>query len=268
MPGPAARRRFEGKVAVVTGAAAGIGRGIALAFAREGAALALLDAEDPAGGAAAQACAAAGAEVLPLRCDVSSDADLAAAAAAVGERFGRADVLVNNAGIQVRGAAERLDPADWDRQIGVNLKGIYLAARRFLPLLRKAAPAAIVNVASVHARGTHGDVPAYAAAKGGAVALTRSLALSCAKDGVRVNAVSPGIIEGTRIFERTLARAKDPEAVRRHRIGLHPAGRLGTPEDVAAAVLFLASDEASFVTGTDLLVDGGLTARLYAEGPE
>ncbi|MEK7270017.1 MAG: SDR family oxidoreductase [Planctomycetota bacterium] len=258
------RRRFEGRIAAVTGAASGIGRACALAFAREGASLVLLDVDKRGLSGTVSLVRALRAASLPLACDVSDAAAVADAAKAARRRFGRLDALVNNAGIQVRGRLADLEPDRWARQIGVNLTGAYLVTRAFLPMLSKGRAASVVNVASVHAHASRAETPAYAATKGALVAFSRSLALDLGADGIRVNSVSPGIIR-TRLFEEAMGRSKNPAAAERRRIAMHPLGRLGEPEDVAAAVLFLASPEASFVTGSDLVVDGGLTARLYQD---
>ena len=258
------RRRFEGRNVAVTGAASGIGRACALAFAREGASVVLLDVDRRGLSGTAALVRALRAISLPLACDVSDGAAVGAAAKAARARFGRLDALVNNAGIQVRGRLSDLKPECWERQIAVNLTGAYLVTRAFLPMLSKGHSPSVVTVASVHAHASRAETCAYAATKGALVAFSRSLALDLGENGIRVNTVSPGIIR-TRLFEEAMGRSKNPAAALRRRLSLHPLGRLGEPKDVAAAVLFLSSPEASFITGSDLVVDGGLTARLYQD---
>jgi len=245
--------RLHGKVALVTGGAAGIGRGIVERFAEAGARVAVFD------------CDRAGAEDvvstvggLAIEGDVASDIDARRAVAETVARFGVLDVLVNNAGIEIHGTVEQMEPEQWDRVLAVNLRGSYLFSRYAVPHMRGRG-GAIVHISSVHALVSWPGEPAYDASKAGLVGLTRCMALDCGPHGIRVNAVCPGYIR-TPMLDRWLATEPDPDATMRHVVGFHPLGRMGTPRDIADACLFLASDAAAFITGTCLVVDGGLTA--------
>lgn len=223
--------RFAGKVAVVTGGARGIGAAIVRRLSGEGAEVVVADIADGA-----------------IRCDVSSEEDWAALHAAVLDRYGRLDVLVSNAFTLRKGPADQVGLADWNAQLAVNLTGCYLGVRTCLGELRKAR-GSVVAVSSVHANFGIPGHPSYAAAKGGLLSLTRQLAVEYGP-AVRVNAVVPGPI-------LTAAWDGVDEGGRERSARATVAGRLGTPEEVAAAVAFLASDEASYITGASLTVDGG-----------
>jgi NAD(P)-dependent dehydrogenase (short-subunit alcohol dehydrogenase family) len=256
---------LAGRVAVVTGAAAGIGRATAAVLAREGATTVLSDVDDPGGQAASDALAAQGADTHFVRADVGSTSDVDALIGFVADRFGRLDVLVNNAGISVPGDAISVSEDDWARAIDVNLTGVWRGMRAGLPLMLETGGGSIVNVASVQAMIGIPGWAAYAASKGGVIALTRQAAVEYAPQGVRVNAVAPGTIL-TPMNERVLERASSPEDLRRSWEAGHPIGRLGTAEEVAEAIAFLASDRSGFVTGECLRVDGGLVIHGSAGG--
>jgi NAD(P)-dependent dehydrogenase (short-subunit alcohol dehydrogenase family) len=233
-------------VAVVTGAGSGIGLATAAALQREGARVAALDLRPPP--------AAAGLE--PLVCDVTDDASVRAAVAAAVERFGRLDVLINNAGIGAQGAVDENDVAEWQRVFDVNVFGIVRVSRACLPHLRRSPRAAIVNTASIVSWTGLPRRACYGASKGAVYALTLAMAADHAAEGIRVNCVCPGTID-TPWVGRLLAAAPDPVAARASLIARQPIGRLGTAEEVAAAIVYLASPAAAYTTGTALQVDGG-----------
>ena len=247
----------EGKVALVTGAASGIGRASALLFAREGARVVASDV-DAEGKATAAAIAEAGGEALFVRADVTREDDVEALVGAARERFGRLDCAHNNAGITgAMGAIHDLPRAGWDDTLAVNLTGAFLCMKHELALMREQGSGAIVNTAS--AAGLIGvpALSAYCASKHALLGLTKTAALENATSGVRVNAVCPGSID-TPMLQRYMDIA--PE-VRKGILAGQPGGRLGLPEEIAEAAVWLCSDRASFVTGSSMLVDGGATTR-------
>ena len=251
--------RLAGKVALITGGGTGIGRACALLFAREAARVAVVGRRGRPLEAVAAEVAAAGGEALPVRCDVTSAADVERVMRATVERFGRLDIVVNNAGALLVATAEETTEEDWDRLMAVNLKGTFLVSRAALPEMRKAGGGAIVNIGSVFGLVGMKKRAAYAAGKGGVVALTRAMALDHAHEGIRVNCVCPAIVE-TELLGEIFSGLPDPQAARRARIEQIPLGRIGRPEDVARMVLFLASEESSWLTGAALPLDGGYTA--------
>jgi len=243
-------RDFEGRRALVTGAAAGIGRGIAQRLARAGAQVACLDVNEKALAETVAGIGATGGRALPLVADVSSETATKRAVDEAVAAMGGLDVLVNNAGIVILQRFDETPVEDWDRTFAINLRAMFLMARAALPALRRSSCGAVVNIASIAAyRYTVPHVP-YATAKAGVVAFTRDLAVELAPDRIRVNAVAPGPIA-----TEMLGRLTDEEL---GRAGKHYLlGRLGKPEDIAEAVAFLASDRASYVTGVTLPVTGG-----------
>jgi NAD(P)-dependent dehydrogenase (short-subunit alcohol dehydrogenase family) len=245
--------RVAGKAAIVTGAASGIGRATAQVLAREGASVCIADVDADGGRQVADEIAAKGGEAIFVRTDVGVRADVIDMFERIEEAFGRVDIVHNNA-IRVRdGAATELDERDWDATLNIGLKAIFLAAKYGIPIMRKTGGGTIINTGSVHSLVSFATCTAYDAAKAGVLGLTRTLAIDYGPD-IRVCAVLPGAIL-TPLWDGA------PEENRRHFAQMVPAKRLGTGEDVANAVLFLASDEASFITGTALTVDGGLLAR-------
>jgi NAD(P)-dependent dehydrogenase (short-subunit alcohol dehydrogenase family) len=256
-------RRFEGKSIIVTGAGMGIGRGAACAFADEGGSVIVADISQDAADETVREITSAGGRAVTARCDVSRSADVQAMIATGVRAFGGIDVVFNNAGINLYGTVEEMSEENWDRQIAVNLTSVFLVSKYAIPELRKRGGGAIVNNASVQAFASQRTVAAYAATKGGIVSMTNVMALDHARDGIRVNCIAPGSIH-TPLLEnsaRTFA-PEDPEGAIAEWGEGHPIGRVGTPEDVANLVLFLASDEASFCTGACYRVDGGLLSAL------
>lgn len=254
----AAGSRLDGARVVVTGAGTGIGRAIADRCLSEGARVAVMDID----GAAVQSVARELGAELAVEVDVSDRASVAAAVARAAEQLGGLDRLVNNAGIPMVGAVHELAEADWDRVLDVNLKGIYLMSGALWPHLVEAGGGAIVSTASIAGMwGTQGQ-PGYAAAKAGAIMLTKCMALDGATSGIRVNCVSPGFIR-TPMLERFIDGQPDPAAAHAAFSARHPLGRLGEPLDIADAFVYLLSGEARWVTGTNLVVDGGLTSGIW-----
>ena len=252
--------RLDDKVALVTGAARGIGRACAEVFAREGARVVLADVSEEPGRAAAEAIARHGRQALFVRCDVARKADVVAAVAAAVREFGRLDVLVANAGIVH--AAEFLDlaEADFDRVLAVNLKGVFLAGQAAArQMVKQGGGGAIVNMSSVNAVLAIPNQVPYVVSKGGINQLTRVMALALAPHRIRVNAVGPGTIL-TELAKTAVLGDREAE---RKILSRTPLGRLGEPEEVARAAAFLASDDASYITGQTLYPDGGRLALNY-----
>jgi NAD(P)-dependent dehydrogenase (short-subunit alcohol dehydrogenase family) len=248
---------FAGKTALVTGAAKGIGRATAEAFVRAGAHVALVDRDRAAVDAAAREIAPRGDRALALAADVTSRSDLDRAAAACVAAFGALDVLVNNAGIHFARAIDEYTDAEIDLILAVNLKGAFHAIRAALPALRRSR-GAIVSVSSMTALVGQDRGAAYVASKGALVSLTKALALELAADGIRVNCVCPAGVD-TPLMREWAATLPDPEAVLRDQASMHLIDRLATADEIASAVLFLASPAASFITGVSLPVEGGAT---------
>ncbi|MDE2951799.1 MAG: glucose 1-dehydrogenase [Chloroflexota bacterium] len=255
--------RFEGKVAVVTGAATGIGRAAALAFGREGASVALADVNAEAMHETARAIEAAGGSSLAVLADVSRGEDARRIAADAVDRFGGVDYLIASAGIQTYGTVVDTDEDTWDRTLAVNLKGVYLAAKYCIPEMVKRGGGAIVNVASVQGLQSQPNVAAYAASKGALIAMTRTMALDHAADRIRVNSLCPGSINTPLLrFAADTYSPEDPLGAIEEWGKLHALGRVGQPEEMAEVALFLVSEAASFMTGATVVADGGLTIGL------
>ncbi|HEY0702563.1 MAG TPA: SDR family NAD(P)-dependent oxidoreductase [Candidatus Acidoferrales bacterium] len=252
-------RRLSGKVAFITGGGTGIGRACALAFACEGAKVAIVGRRPEPLKAVVGEIEAAGGEAVAFECDVTYKASVGAAIAGAEKRFQKVDVFVNNAGAVVVATAENTSDQDWDRVLAANLTGTFYISRAALPVLRRAGGGTILNIGSILGMVARKDRAAYCAAKAGIGGLTRAMALDHAGDKIRVNCICPSIVE-TELGRMTMAATPDAQAERARRIGEIPAARLGTPEDVAMMAVYLASDESSWVTGASFPLDGGLTA--------
>lgn len=249
------------QVVIVTGASSGIGRGIALRFAEEGAAVVVADVNRTQGQAVAQACEEAGGRALFVLTDVSKASDCRALVEQSVAAFGQVDTLVNNAGVNFVKPTLEMDEADWDRVVNVDLKGTFLCSRYALEVMVPRKQGNIINIASVHTLATLPEAAPYAASKGGVEMMTKSLAIEFAPHGIRVNAVSPGLTD-TQIWADLQDAAADAEAARQHWYDNIPMRRVQSPREVANVVLFLASDAASYITGANIFTDGGMTAQL------
>ncbi len=249
--------RLDGKIAFVTGGARGIGRAIAEKFAAEGASVTFADLDESAGRETAGELSAAGLPATFCHADITVEADVQRAIDGVLARHGTLDVLVNNAGVNAYFDATEMTEAEWDRVFAVDLKGAWLCAKHALRPMKRAGRGSIVNIASIHATLTIPGTFPYAAAKSGLVGLTRGLALEYGPVGIRVNAVLPGYTR-TRLVEEWLKTQPDPAEAERRALALLPLRRMATPAEIANLVAFVASDEASAITGASLAADGGL----------
>ncbi len=251
--------RLEGKVSIVTGGGSGIGRATCLLFAREGARLAVADKRKEAAETVRGECIEQGAEAIAVEMDVAKSADAKRMVDETVRAFGRLDVLVNNAGYGIAGSVVETDEQAWDDLMAVNVRGVFLCTKYAVPAMKATGGGAIVNTASTVASIGIPNRAAYCASKGAVAALTRAVAIDHVGDGIRCNAVAPGTID-TPYFTEILGKSPDGAAIRRQLEQRQLMGRLGTPGEVAAAILFLASDESRFATGSILTIDGGWTA--------
>lgn len=253
--------RFEGKAAIVTGGASGIGRATAERFLEEGARVAIIDISADSCESTARELRDRGHEPVLITGDVSRHADVRRMIGEAVASLGRIDVLFNNAGILVEGTVEQVSEEEWDRIMAINVKGVFLMCKEVIPHMLKQGGGAIVNNASCSGLVGDRNAIAYNSSKGAVVLMTKCLALDYAQRGIRVNCVCPGEIDTPMFRQEARARNKPVEEYRKELCEYHPIGRLGEPKEVANAVLFLASDDASFITGTAVSVDGGYTSQ-------
>jgi NAD(P)-dependent dehydrogenase (short-subunit alcohol dehydrogenase family) len=247
---------FDGKVALVTGGSFGIGRATAVAFAKRGAKVIIADWVEDKENETIRLVKEAGSEAIFVQCDVSKSEDVSNMIENAVARFGRLDFAFNNAGIEGATAnTHECTQANWDKTIGINLAGVWLCMKSEIPQMLLNKKGAIVNCASIAGLGGFAGLPAYVASKHGVVGLTKTAALEYAKEGIRVNAVCPGVIH-TAMIDRVTGKDKEVE---KQYVAMEPVGRMGDPEEVAEAVVWLCSDAASFVTGIAMPVDGGFT---------
>jgi len=245
--------RLQGKVAIVTGGGSGIGGGISRVFAREGAAVTVAEIDPAVGDAAVAEIRAHGGRAMFVKTDVSQGDEIRTAIDRTVEEFGGIDVLVNNAGVGIARTLEQSSVEEWERLIGINVRSVFLAIKYVIPHMRSRGGGSIINIGSLFALRAAPSYAIYHASKGALRSLTKTTALAHAAEGIRVNAVHPGLIE-------TPASTRDLAAQKIAAANIGPMGRWGQPEEVAYGCLFLASDESRFVTGIDLPVDGGLSA--------
>ncbi len=253
--------RVKGKIALVTGASLGLGRAMALLLASEGARVILTDVRDAEGGALTDEIVGRGSEAMYLHHDVASEADWARVMATTASRFGPLDILVNNAGVALSANVEETTLEKWRWLMSINLDGVFLGTRAAIAAMKDRG-GSIINLSSIEGLIGDPNLAAYNASKGGVRIFTKSAALHCAKAGykIRVNSVHPGYIL-TPMVEGYAGCQADPEAAKAALAALHPVGHLGEPDDIAYGVLYLASDESKFVTGAELVIDGGYTAQ-------
>jgi NAD(P)-dependent dehydrogenase (short-subunit alcohol dehydrogenase family) len=255
--------RLKDKVAIVTGTRTGIGKAIALRFAREGAKVVTCIRPGKGGEDTANEIKASGGEALFMQCDVSIEADVISAINKTVETYGRLDIIVNNAGVNFVKPFVDTETADWDRVINTDLRGTYFFCRYGIKEMLKTGGGSIINITSVHTLAGLPEAAPYDAAKWGTVGMTKSLAVEFASRNIRVNALSPGLID-TQIWQDIMNAAADKEECTRYWASNIPAGRPGTSAEIAGAAVFLASDEASYCTGANILIDGGMTAQLVS----
>jgi NAD(P)-dependent dehydrogenase (short-subunit alcohol dehydrogenase family) len=254
--------QLSNKVAIVTGAASGIGKAAAELFAEHGARVAIADWNQPAGQAAADGICAHGGQAHFCSTDVSREEDVQNLIRSTLSVYGKLDIVVNNAAVQVLAQATSTSVEDWERMQGVNLRGVFLCAKHAIPEMIRSGGGAIVNMASILGFVGDPDLAAYCAFKGGVIALTKALAITYGPQGVRVNAICPGDV-ATPMVEEFFNNAPDPERFRQDVYSKYALRRIAQPREIAQVAAFLASDASSFMTGSVVVVDGGLTSKCY-----
>lgn len=254
--------RVEEKVVVVTGGGKGIGKAACIRLAEEGASVAVTDVDEEAGNAVAEQIRNAGGEAVYWDLDVSDASDVKIVFDEILDQFGRIDVLVNNAGIAgANKPTHELTEEEWDEVLAVNVKGVFLCTKYAVPHMRDVGGGSIINLSSIYGIISAPDIPPYHASKGAVRSMSKTDALLYAKDNIRVNSVHPGYV-WTPLVEQLGERSEEGvEAFREHLDSLHPIGHVGEPDDIAYGIVFLASDESKFMTGSELVIDGGYTAQ-------
>ncbi len=255
--------RLKDKVAIITGASSGIGVGIAEVFAEQGAKVACVARRKEKGESVVRSIQDQGGDATFIQCDVSSEDAVLAMVQKTLDAFGHVDVLVNNAGVNFVGAFEKTTVRDWDRVMEVDLRGTFLCTKSCIKTFLKQGAGNVVNIASVHTQACLPGAAPYDAAKWGMVGMTKALAVEYAPQGLRFNCLSPGLID-TQIWKDIQAGAKDLEACLEHWRANIPMGRVGTIREMGLAAAFLASDDASYITGANLMADGGMTSQLIS----
>lgn len=255
-------RRMENKVAVVTGSAKGIGRATCLVLAEAGAKIAVTDILDEEGKQVVEQIREGGGIAEFSHLDTSSEKDVSKVFSEIYEQFGAIHVLVNNAGISgTNKPTHEISEQEWDQVMDINLKGVFLCTKHAIPRIKQSGGGSIINLSSIYGIISAPDLPPYHASKGAIRLMTKTDALLYAKEGIRVNSVHPGFI-WTPLVEQLASQSKEgTEAFRQNLESRHPIGRVGQPEDIAYGILYLASDESKFVTGSELVIDGGYTAQ-------
>lgn len=255
-------KRVEGKVAIVTGGALGIGRAACLELAKEGAKVAVTDIVDAEGQKVVDEIKGLGGTAKYWHVDTANEDEVSQAFVEIAKEFGSIDVLVNNAGIAgVNKPTHEITKDEWDKVINVNVSGVFYCTKHAIPAMKKAGSGSIINLSSIYGMIGAADLPPYHASKGAVRLMSKNDALIYAKDKIRVNSIHPGFIWTPLVEQLGKESAEGVDAFRKQLDSLHPIGHVGAPEDIAYGVLYLASDESKFVTGTELVIDGGYTAQ-------